>query len=170
MAIIVCRNLLRHSYYVTPYSVEAGAGRDRVHPVSIFADDSCVSHVNRTMSGELEPLVNRASTTGRHAQLVEVKNHKFQLHYFKQFTFCGQCGDFIWWVCPNSCTKKISSIWRTKCTPISRSRSLVTVPIIIGACGGDVCKLWEACSLLQGSQEIWVFHNKLLLVSKRFAE
>jgi hypothetical protein len=33
----------------------------------------------------------------RQRQVVEIKGHKFVLHYFGQFTFCGHCTRFLWW-------------------------------------------------------------------------
>lgn len=34
----------------------------------------------------------------RQRQVVEIKNHKFVLNYFKSFTFCGHCTRFLWGV------------------------------------------------------------------------
>ena len=48
------------------------------------------------MSRETEPLVSGPTNVGHQGQIVDIKNHKFLLHYFNQFTFCGHCGNFIW--------------------------------------------------------------------------
>lgn len=36
----------------------------------------------------------------KHRPIHEVKGHKFVATYFKQFTFCGHCSKFLWWVRP----------------------------------------------------------------------
>ena len=46
--------------------------------------------------GSVGPRRPKRRNAVRQRQVVEIKGHKFVLHYFAQFTFCGHCTRFLW--------------------------------------------------------------------------
>ena len=62
----------------------------------VLASSFAMSQTSTTSDSSLVHRKPQRRNAVRQRQVVEIKNHKFVLNYFKSFTFCGHCTRFLW--------------------------------------------------------------------------